>query len=475
LTNLGSDGRALANKGAVPFGVGINGAATTCAVFAGSTSQALYIPDSGAADPFRIRTGSWGCWFRTAKRGTAQFLIAKSGGSQNAYRLFVNTTNVLWFDFSLDGAASTQYVAGVSDVADDRWHFGVATCDGTAPKLYVDGVMEAVNTGGIVFASSAPVNIGAAAADASTAASGPNYGRMDEAFVTADVLTEDQIRCLYAAKLAHTLGVVPTGVRLNVHRRRKGAALAPEDFSTQPLRLYNFTAGALTDQGSNGQALTNNGGAVSVAGADGTLGGGFSFAGAQSLSATDAGLPGGTAARSYGCWFKTTASGNVIGWGGTVNSAETRTSIAPSGALASINGADAVNGPFVADGQWHFVITVEDNAAGDGVRRKCYLDGRLVAASTVLNSITLTGANRFRIGQAPDATSPFTGQIDGAFVTGYALTVADVATLYAKASQDLGASPKEAGAHVERLDASSVLFVGDTLESQWTCDLAVVA
>src|SRR5436190_20897897 len=67
LTNLGSDGRALTNKGVVPFGVGINGVATTAAVFAGSTAQAPYGVDPGASDAFRIRTRSVGCWARTAK------------------------------------------------------------------------------------------------------------------------------------------------------------------------------------------------------------------------------------------------------------------------------------------------------------------------------------------------------------------------------------------------------------------------
>jgi hypothetical protein len=61
LSNLGSDARALANKGAVTFDVGINGAAATAAKFTGSTGQGLYIADSGAADPYRIKTGSWGC------------------------------------------------------------------------------------------------------------------------------------------------------------------------------------------------------------------------------------------------------------------------------------------------------------------------------------------------------------------------------------------------------------------------------
>ena len=132
---------------------------------------------------------------------------------------------------------------------------------------------------------------------------------MDEAFVTNDVLSDDQVRALYCAKIAHGFSVTPTAVNLAVRRARKGGPLAPADFPTTPLRLHNFTAGALTDQGSGGVALTNNGAAVSVVGADGAQGGAFSYAGAQSLSATDAGLPSGLAARSYGCWFKTTLTG----------------------------------------------------------------------------------------------------------------------------------------------------------------------
>jgi len=69
LSDVSGNGRNLINKGAVPFAAGINGAANSAAQFAGSVAQALYIADSGVNDPFRIKTGSIGCWFRTAKRG----------------------------------------------------------------------------------------------------------------------------------------------------------------------------------------------------------------------------------------------------------------------------------------------------------------------------------------------------------------------------------------------------------------------
>jgi len=483
VANLGSGGP-LVNLGAVPFGVGINGLAATAAVFAGSTGQALYIADTGAADPFRIRTGSWGCWFRTAKRGTEAILVGKwnSGTNQRGWFVEVTTANVAAAVISTTGA-DTFPANGVSDVCDDRWHFAVATLDGTTLRLYVDGALEAVTSAGLAFASSVALNIGATAADGASAAQAPHYGRVDEAFVTPDVLTDDQIRLLYAAKLGHALGAIPTSARLSVHRRRKGAALAVTDFPAQPVRLHNFTGGALTDQGTGGVALAPVGGGsiVDVAGPDGIPAGAKSFSGAHTgLAATDAGLPGGLTVRTYGCWLKTmpNASSQMLVTWGTSGTADARLYVAgPAtlGTLNAISGADTISGPFVADGQWHLATVVEDNTAGDAVKRKLYLDGRLVGSSTVLNSITLAGANRFRVGANQDGTNPLAGQVDAAFVAATAYTLADIQALYSKGTQDLGASPKNAGDHVERLDATTVLFIADTLESQHTVDLGVVA
>jgi hypothetical protein len=481
LTDVSGNARALTNKGAVTFANGINGAATTAAQFTGSTAQALYIADSGAADPFRITTGSWGCWFRTAKRGAAQMVMTKyaSGGGRAAWYLDVTSANVVGVGASLDGTAAPE-ATGATDVADDRWHFAVGTFDGTTLRNYVDGILEAATgLAGALFGAPTPLNIGGSNADAATAAALSHYGRVDEAFVTADVLSDEQVRNLYCARIPHTLGLVPSGVKLNVTRRRRGAAWAVADFPAQPLRLYNFTAGALTDQGSNGVAVGNAGTApVGVAGADGTVANGLSFgatAGAH-LTSTDAGLPSALLARSYGCWFKTgTASGimGVVGWG-TISTGEARI-ITSSGAIACISAADQLVGPFVADGQWHSALVVEDNTAADGVKRKLYLDGRLVASSTVLNSLVLAGGSRFRIGANPDGTAPYSGQIDGVFVSDVALTSAQVAALWAKGTQALAPSPKNAGDHVEAWDAAAVYATFDTLDSTAQIDLGVAA
>lgn len=476
VSDASGNGRALSNKGAVPFGVGINGQASTAAVFAGSTAQALYIADTGAADPFRIRTGSIGCWLRTAKRGTWQSCITKRRvGDTISYDIGISgASNVARAYWTLDGATGVA-LDGVSDVADDRWHFVVLTLDGTTMRLYVDGVLEAMMSSASPFLGGAPLNIGGLAADAATATTNPHYGRVDEVFVTADVLSEDQTRALYCAKIAHGYALTPTRATLAVRRRRRGGPLVVADFPTPPLRLHNFTDGSLSDEGSGAVALTNNGGAVSVVAADGTRGGAFSFAGAQSLSATDAGLPAGAATRSDGCWFKLLPGGAMalVGWGTMPNDAETLTVGGTTGLITSGSGTDFMTGPYVRDGQWHFAVATNDNTAGDGLRRKLYLDGRLVASSTVLGSLILAGATRFRIGANPDASAPLIGQIDGAFVCGYALTFEQVAALYAKGSQALASSPKNEGDHVEHFDAASVYATFDTLDSTAQVDLGV--
>ena len=202
LNDSSGNNRALSNKGGVPFGVGINGLASTSAVFAGSTGQALYIADTGASDPFRIKTGSVGCWFRTAKRGVYVAVMGKwpAAAGQNCWLFQLTSLNVMSVLISSTGSDQGVFY-GVSDVCDDRWHFAVATHDGSVPKIYIDGVLEGTGSwASPLFGGTAPLNIGGFAADGAIANAGPHYGRVDEAFVTPDVLSDDQIRALYCAK-----------------------------------------------------------------------------------------------------------------------------------------------------------------------------------------------------------------------------------------------------------------------------------
>jgi hypothetical protein len=486
LWNLGTvndasgNARNLINKGAVTFDTGITGAASEAAVFTGSTAQALYIVDTGATDPFRIKTGSWSCWLSCSKRGLTQDVMARwSGAGLSSYLFELASSNVMGAWVSLDGTNGIN-TTGITDIVDSRWHHIVATFDGTRIRLYVDGALEASSTAsGTIHANAAPLNIGGRAADAGTATSSPFFGCIDEAFITTDVLSDDQVRNLYCTSIAHTLGSIPSGSRLAVRRRRRGTTFAVSDFPATPVRLHNFTAGALTDEGSGAVGLTSNpgtGAIVAVAGSGGLAGNGYSFSGAHNgLSATDAGLPSGLTSRSYGTWFKGTGTGQgIIGWG-TLSTADARLTLGGTGLLAANSGADAATGPVANDGLWHFAVVVEDNVAVDLVKRKLYLDGRTVVGSTVLNTLTLAGANRFRIGANPDGTAPFIGQVGGAFVYAGALTPSQIQTLYNVAGQQLALSPKSDADHIEAFETSRLLAAFDSIEGTDLVDLTVIS
>lgn len=480
------NGRSLTNRNAVTFDIGINGLATTAAKFSGSTTQGLYIVDTGGADPFKLRTLSVGCWYRSAKRGIDQVLVSKFGADGNsAYSLQVSALNLAVLVLTANGTyAGIKSALSLTDICDDRWHFVVGTFDGAVGRIYVDGLYENHTVlGGRIFAANAPFNIGSYGLDASAAGVAPNFGLIDEAFVTDAVLSEDQIRNLYCAKIAHTFGAIPKRSSINVRRLRKGAALLTTDFPTTPLRLYNFSAGSVNNEGSdaNGAAgstatLQNNSGAAAVTGVDGLFNNAYNFNGAtQSLSATDTGLPSGTNSWSFGQWFKTVSIGTDMALGCFGSAYGLLHWIQTSGILVSrnVNAPDDITGPFVIDGEWHFIVTTAHNTPVDGVKRKFYVDGKLIGGSTILNSVALLGAHGFRVGAGLTGSLPFIGQIDTAFVCNYVLTADQIMTLYIKGTQALGVSPKNPGDHIEQITATDLFCVFDTLEMQHQIDLAV--
>ena len=487
LTDVSGNSRTLANKGSVTFGTGIEGSPSSAAVFTGQTTKALYISDTGGSDPFRIRAGSWGCWIRTAKRSTTQAVLGKMGGAgSRSYLIQIEANTVAGYIYG-DGTNSFSALANV-DVCDDRWHHVVVTYDGLAVRMYVDGLLESVTgTSGIpIFAAAGPLNIGAQQADGVTAATAPHFGRVDEAFITNDVLSADQVRHLYGVKLAHGLGTAPRRVSLRATRRRRGAPLANGDFPSNPVRAYNLSGASLAELNA-GTALTATGGVTSdFAGPDGSRQGAHYLSGGNHLQATDAGLPSGTNPRSYGAWFNApagTVNAVLLSWG-TTSTGHAAALIDANGTLAFASAGDVVSsGIRVGDGQWHHFAVVEDNTAqgsarangetSDGVLRRLYLDGQLVAASTVMNSITLAGANAMRVGANPNGTSAFTGALARVWVFAGALTADQIRAVSHKATVALQPSAKDATQHVEGSGATSLVFIGDDLEPQDLIDLEV--
>ena len=260
MNDSSGNNRSLTNKGGVGFTTNHDGAGNSAAQFTGSAAQVLYRNDTGSSDPFRIFGGSWGCWFRTAKRGSWQALMGKysTAAGQRMYWTQIVPANVIITEISHDGTASSTGAYGTTDVCDDRWHFVVVTFDGAMQRIYVDGLLEGTSAyTNWIFYGSAPFNIGGVGADNSNTTINPFFGAIDDVFVTNDLLTDDQVRFLYSSKTNHGLGKAPTTASVNVRRLRKGGALAVGDFPTPPLRLHNLTNGSSADQGSNAVPLTN--------------------------------------------------------------------------------------------------------------------------------------------------------------------------------------------------------------------------
>lgn len=478
LTDVGGGGLSLTNKGSVTFGTGIEGVASSAAVFSGSTSQALYRSDTGAGDPLRIRTGSVGCWVKTAKRGVAQGALSRwrTTGNLRHFTLFVDSGNRMRAYGSIDGTAEV-YAQGAADVCDDRWHFVVAVYDGASIRLYVDGQLDGVAAiAGPLSNLAVPLNVGSNnGADSGTAATDPWFGRADEAFVTNECMTPEQIAHMYGVKIAHGMATAPRRASLRVTRRRRGAAFVNGDFPGTPARAHTFAAGSLNEL-NGGAALTASGTATAVAGPDGLKDSATFVTGGSYLRSTDTGLPSGTSQRSHGCWVcavpHPTSYQNFLVWG--ANGSNVALYIDPvSGRFSFSSAGDAQMGWAAADGKWHHVVAVEDNAAADGLKRKLYVDGRLSATSTTLNSLTLAGANAFRLGADATGAQPLAGAVSRAFVYAGALTWEQVQALYTKSAAMMPASPKEASDHVEWLGAASLIFNGDGLEPQHLIDLEV--
>lgn len=489
LTNLGSGGN-LVNKNAVTFVSDILGVAGEAAQLRGASGipandPVLYIDDTGGADPFRIKTGSIGCWFKSPKRGLTQSVITKivTGGASAdiLFQLYVLSNNTINAACYAGGASWSA--GGIMDICDDKWHHVVVTYDANFIRIHLDGLLEAIAPMGGVIAPTGfgPFNIGGFGGNAGTNVSQPFYGRVDEAFVTHDILSEDEVRLLYSAAIAHGFGAVPKSVIININRRRKGAAIVSGDFPNQPLRGYNLDT--LNDFGSGGVLLTANpstGAIAQAPGPDGTKDTARRYTGThQGDSGSAAGLPT-TGARSMGCWFKTTGTTKApMGYGTPSGEGAFNLNVGGTGLLNCdtwtsnrVSSSQPVN-----DGQWHHAVVTYDPAPTDLLRFKLYIDGKLVDAqvgAAITTDLTVT-ANRFRVGSYSDGTTPFLGDVARAFLYQGALTESQVRALYLKSGQDLGPSPKDAGDHVEGMDATYVYGIFDSLETQHKVNLAVAA
>lgn len=473
LTDASGSARVLVNKGAAAFGKGVTGAATEALWLTGGNTSLLYRSDTGASDPFRLKWGSWGCWFRTCKRGADQFLVSKMDATNYSYKLAISTSNVIQGGVGTGGAAWATSPTGTTDVCDGRWHFAVVTYDGGRMYVYVDGNLETAGTtsqGTITQAGAGPLNIGAGFGDVSVVGQFMHNGQIDSAFVTPDVLSQEHVRILGAQKIAHTLGSIPKTISVNARRKARGGVLASADYPTAPKHLYNLDN--LNDLGSLNNALTAVNTPVQGPGPDGQNNGAYIFASgsSQSLTGTDTGLPT-TGARTIGCWYRTTGTGiTAFGYGTWSGDSAFGIHVNVSGqvALTTFGTNRVTHGTATNDGSWHFVAATYDPAPVDLLKYKLFVDGVLRDAQVGAAATTvLSGAAGVKVA---NGAAFWNGGVARGFVTDYAMDPADIMALYAKGGGQHGIAPSvddmDFQQVIAHMDASSVFLGADCWRRQ---------
>ncbi|HUT46759.1 MAG TPA: LamG domain-containing protein [Sedimentisphaerales bacterium] len=153
----------------------------------------------GVDDTIRLGTGpaldgptdlSAAAWIKTSTASAGVIIQQRNGGYNGEYRFMVNGNGQL--DFMLYGDSDSQYTfTTTKTVNDDNWYHVVAIRQGQNGYIYVDGRLEASNTGTIrSLDSTIQVAIGADIRDS------VNYfnGTIDDVRIYNRALTEDEIK-----------------------------------------------------------------------------------------------------------------------------------------------------------------------------------------------------------------------------------------------------------------------------------------
>lgn len=491
LNDSSGNGRTLNNTTAAVAFTGTNhvGSANSAAVFTNNNAMGLFLAD-GNGGPFNPRTISVGCWFICQKRGgVSQRLLSKGpnvAGSRS-WVLAVNSAGPIQLQTSGD-LTTQQILTAFTDCQDARWHFVVGTFDGNVIRVYVDGNLDGELTSGLgpLAQSTQPFNIGSGGISAAAGTGSENLpmdGRIASAFVTPEVINEDQVRNLYAALVPHGAPSTPDEVVVSVRRRRRGSSLASSNFTAAPVsgsaprRLYTHAALSLTDLGADAANLTATGSPIAIAGVDGKAQGAVCLPSGVFYTASVPTAFSGTNTRSCGCWFVvpgTTTNRTMMVLGGGSATDMRPIFMGTDGTLQSYDGTTNLTTAALKfrldDFRWHFAVAVWDNSAADGIKRKLYVDGKLAAHDTNFASTTTTGGSLY-IGRRGTTTSEdLNAYIANSFVCDYALTPEQIQSLYSIGSFALGPSPFPVGDVIETMDATNLYVIADLLDPQHLID-----
>jgi len=94
-------------------------------------------------------TGAMTCsaWIKTTSTNSSEMIIGKDriASGKRAYLFYRSGNNARFLIFR---GGSQSFVTGTSTINDGNWHHLLGVNDGTDLKIYVDGVLEATNSGG---------------------------------------------------------------------------------------------------------------------------------------------------------------------------------------------------------------------------------------------------------------------------------------------------------------------------------------
>jgi hypothetical protein len=379
-----TNGPTLAASAAVP------GSGAVAATFDGSNDY-VAIPNQSA---FNITgTITVAAWIKVSSFTSAWQAIVTKGDS--AWRLSRNNaTNTIHFDCT---GLSTDQVNGAISVNDGGWHHVVGVYDGSAMKLYIDGVLDtSVASSGTIATNTFAVQIGQNAEQAGRNWNGAIY----------DVRVYS--RALSASDVAYLCSQGQPAARWKLDESSGTSAADSTGYSH---------SGTVTGTASWTAAVLNNG---------------FSFNGSTKIQAT--GLINSPRNASVTAWANLTtadASGAEI-----VSLGDHFGLRLDTGGVSEVffyNGSTyvtaAVNQTFAGTGWHHFAGVFDD----DNDNLKLYVDGVQVASTSTTNSISYSGlGSNTVIGRHGNGntTYDFTGMIDDVRVYNYALSAMEVAQRY---------------------------------------------
>lgn len=194
------------------------------------TSNYVRVANIAALNPANVTVEGW-VYIGATGLSKRPHLIGKGDASEGAYWLVIETTGKPRFYFTLS-TGSWKFVESSDLVTTGVWHHYAGTYDGTAAKVYVDGVLKATNSnpGALKTNNSSAFYIGKSYA---TAPLNHVLGKIDEVRIWNYARTQSEI----SDNMDNEISPVPTSL----------------------IGYWKFNGNAL-DSSANNFTTTNNGG-----------------------------------------------------------------------------------------------------------------------------------------------------------------------------------------------------------------------